>query len=838
MAEPLNQRYTEDNRLTPMSLKDSEAMYRSLFGNMLNGYAHCRMLFDDTTPVDFIYLNVNDAFEKQTGLKNVIGRRVSEVIPGIRESDPGLLKIYGRVALTGIPEQFEIYVESLDQWYWISVYSPAREHFVAVFDVISERKRSEEAREATVELLRICNAADSLPVLLQELMDFFRRLTGCGSIGVRLRDGDDFPYYVTSGFSEEFVLAEKHLCSYDQQGELLRDDAGHPTLDCMCGNVLCGRFDPAKNFFTPHGSFWSSCTSELLASTNDAERMVKTRNRCNGEGFESVALLPFRYRDEIYGLFQFNDKMKGRFNSRNIDLYEGLVNYVAIAMAKLLGDVALKESNERFQMIFEHSIDAIMLARTDGSILAANPESCRLFAMDEAKICRIGRKGLVDGNDPRVASLLEEREQTGSCRGEITMVRGDGSHFPAEISSAVFSDSEGAKKTSLIIRDVTERKDLENQLRHAQKLEAVGTLAGGIAHDFNNILSAIIGFASIMEMKMPPDDIHHNSVRQILTAAERAAQLTRSLLDFSRKEPVKLEPTDLNQTIIDAEKLIRKLLREDVELRLELTASSLFVLADLFQMEQVLLNLAANARDAIQGKGRVTIGAEVTEIPAGHRGPLKPGRYALVTVSDTGRGMDERTRERIFEPFFTTKEVGKGTGLGLSVAYGIIQQHNGQIFCSSEPEKETSFAIYLPLCDDTPEIKPATELSRPPRGNSELILFVEDDVQIRELYRMVLEGAGYRVLVAADGEESIASFDASSDEVAMAIIDVVMPKMNGREVLKYLRQHRPDIKVLFTSGYPADVFGQEDMLRDGLDFIAKPTTPALLLEKIRGMLDR
>jgi GAF domain-containing protein len=236
---------------------------------------------------------------------------------------------------------------------------------VTVFDVITARKRNEAERETTLELLRICNMADRLPELMQNLMNYFQKITGCEAIGVRLRDGDDFPYYETIGFSEDFVLAEKRLCAYDQQGELIRDYAGHPALDCMCGNILCGRFDPLKPFFTPHGSFWTSCTSELLADTDDADRQAKTRNRCNGEGYESVALIPLRCHNETFGLFQFNDREKGRFTPEKIALYENLADYISIALSKLKSDESLRESEQFNLQIINNAEEGIIVYGLD-----------------------------------------------------------------------------------------------------------------------------------------------------------------------------------------------------------------------------------------------------------------------------------------------------------------------------------------------------------------------------------------------------------------------------------------------------------------------------------------
>jgi len=329
-----------------MELQESEKRYRSLFKNMLNGFAYCRMLFDGDRPRDFIYLDVNSAFEALTGLKDVVGKRVSEVIPGIRESDPQLFEIYGRVALTGKPERFEIYVEALKMWFSISVYSPRREHFVAVFDVITARKQAEKERETTIGLLHLLNAGNNTRGLIQSVLLFLQDWSGCEAVGIRLRDGNDYPYYETRGFPPQFVEAENTLCIKDLRGQFLRDDVGNPVLECMCGNILCGRFDPSKPFFTAQGSFWTNCTTELLAGTTEADRQGLTRNRCNGEGYESVALIPLRAAGATFGLLQMNDRKRGRFTPEIIALAERLGDSLGNGLAQRMAEEAAARAQQ------------------------------------------------------------------------------------------------------------------------------------------------------------------------------------------------------------------------------------------------------------------------------------------------------------------------------------------------------------------------------------------------------------------------------------------------------------------------------------------------------------
>jgi len=946
-----------------MELRKSEEMYRSLFANMLNGFAYCRLLFDSGIPQDFIYLSVNEAFEKQTGLKDVVGKKVTEVIPGIRETDPGIFEVYARVAMTGKPEQLEVYVEALEEWFWISVYSPAKEHFIAVFDVITERKRIETAREATLELLQICNLANNLQDLMQALMSFFQKITGCEAIGVRLRDGEDFPYYVTHGFDEEFVLAENFLCSYDQKGDVIRDHCGHPAIDCMCGNILCGRFDASKPFFTPRGSFWSSCTSELLATTTDADRQAKTRNRCNGEGYESVALVPLRYHNEIFGLFQFNDRKKGKFTQEKVAQLEELVAYVAIAFSKLKSDEALRESEQFSMQIINNAEEGIVVYDANLRFRGWNPYMERLSGLTAREV--IGKKPLElfpflkdEGGTERLKRILEGRSISSlefpfhfsfngyagwisetlsplkNAKGEITGVIGvmrditarkqtedtlrklyaaveqsptivmitdkngiiefvnprftqltgfsfeeaigrnpriqkgdtphevfqdlwetittgkvwegdlrnkrkDGSLFWEHATISPIRDESGEITHYLAIKeDITERRNLEAQLRQSQKLEAIGTLAGGIAHDFNNILTAIVGYSTLLRMDKKLDNKSREYANNLLGLVERASHLTKGLLAFSRKQVMKPKQVNLNDIVITIIKLISRLIGESIAVETKLTASPLPIMADCGQIEQVLMNLATNARDAMPSGGTLSIATDMAILEPENQlltNSSQPGNYALISVGDTGCGMDEATMARIFEPFFTTKGPEKGTGLGLSILYGIIKQHHGLVTVTSTPGTGTTFTILLPLTGMVGSGGSPT-VSAPLPG-VETVMLVEDDPSIRLVLSDVLRQFGYRVVEAPDGERALEIFRKNAGEISLVILDIIMPRKNGRETYEAMLKIKHDIHTLFISGYPTDVITQSEFLPPGAQFLQKPVSPMELLGSVRKILD-
>ena len=389
-----------------------------------------------------------------------------------------------------------------------------------------------------------------------------------------------------------------------------------------------------------------------------------------------------------------------------------------------------------------------------------------------------------------------------------------------------------------IILDTSESKKLESQLLHAHKMEAVGQLAGGIAHDFNNILTAIIGYGSIMQRKIMKGDPLTKPLDSILVSARRAAALTQNLLAFSRKQVMQIQPVDMNKIVKNVDNLLSRIIGENIEVKTSLAPGEVRIQADRGQIEQVLMNLATNARDAMPVGGTLLIEtsrlAVDTEI-IGMHGSVPSGNYALLSVSDTGAGLDETTKKRMFDPFFTTKEVNKGTGLGLSIIYGIVKQHEGYISVDSVFGKGTTFKIYLPLFQKANEEKPLEELPVS-RGGTETILYAEDDASIREVLDEVLTSAGYTVIAANDGEDAMHKFTENKDKIHLLVLDVIMPKKSGKEVYDAIKQMRSDIKVLFISGYTADMIQNSGVMEESVNFLYKPVMPNDLLQKIRDTL--
>jgi|GEM_PF-852775 len=516
------------------------------------------------------------------------------------------------------------------------------------------------------------------------------------------------------------------------------------------------------------------------------------------------------------------------------------------ALVAITRDVSGKKRAEESIRMLSQAVNqspvSIILTDTAGDITFVNPKFSQLTGYAREEVLGLNPRLLKSGE--MTAGLYRELWATISSGlvwdGELQNRKKDGETFWEHATISPIFTAKGTISHYLAIKeDVTERKLLEAQLFQAQKMEAIGQLAGGVAHDFNNILTAIIGFSNLMEMTMEPDDPKRLNVKQILASANKAADLTRSLLTFSRKQAINPQPVDLNQIVWRAEEFLQRVIGEDVELSTALAPGSLTVNADSGQIEQVLMNLATNARDAMPAGGRLAIETGSLRMDASFvktHGFGKPGGYARASVSDTGEGMDQATCKRAFEPFFTTKEVGKGTGLGLSIVYGIVKQHNGFLEVESRPGAGTTFTFYLPqiLGSALPVAEAEEERLG---GGAETILVADDDPPLRSLVEQTLLSAGYAVILAEDADTAVERFVRNRERIALVVLDVIMPRKNGREALAEMKAVSPEVKALFISGYTADILSRRTELDEEVAFIAKPFRPQQLLNKIRELLD-
>jgi len=493
---------------------------------------------------------------------------------------------------------------------------------------------------------------------------------------------------------------------------------------------------------------------------------------------------------------------------------------------------SLREEKNKSEAIIAAMGDGISIQDRNFRIIYQNEVHKRLVGSHTGEICYKAyetHETVCDGC-PVDRTFIDGEVHT----AQRTVKRPEGLRY-FDITTSPLRDASGEIVAGIeIVRDITSIKHGEEQLRQAQKMEGIGQLAGGIAHDFNNILTAIIGYASILEYKLGDEGLK-SYVTNILESTERASSLTKSLLAFSRKHPADIKPMDLNGLTSGFRDIMGRLIGEDISLEIRLSPEDLVVSADKGQIEQVLLNLVTNARDAMPNGGRIIIeiGKAVIDMEPGD---LARGSYAVIAVSDNGSGIDPNVREHIFEPFFTTKEVGKGTGLGLSVVYGIVRKHNGSIHVYSEPGQGTTFRVYLPLSGEA--AAGAADITKKAlSGGKETILLVEDNAETRKVAKMVLGEFGYTVIEAVDGEDAVEVFTVNREKIDLVLSDLVMPKKNGREACEEILRIRPDMKVVLMSGYTADIISQKGALDSRFEFLTKPLNPTVLLQKIRHMLD-
>lgn len=483
--------------------------------------------------------------------------------------------------------------------------------------------------------------------------------------------------------------------------------------------------------------------------------------------------------------------------------------------------------------------DAILLLDDSHTVLRVNRSAARLLSQEPGAL--VGRKcdecflTMAAGGGHAMLSAARRSGQTQHGELEDASM---GSRFEVTVSPVLRTD--GALQEYLVIlHDVSERSRLEAQLHQAQKMESVGRLAGGIAHDFNNLLMLIRGYSEMMLDRLAPGDPLHRNAEEIQKAADRAAALTQQLLAFSRKQILAPKRIDIRRVVEDAEKMLRRLLGGEIELRILRAPEGCEVNADPGQIEQVLMNLAQNARDAMPRGGRLVIETQhvtLTDADMRQAPGLRPGPYVHLSVSDTGSGMDEQTRQRIFEPFFTTKGIGRGTGLGLATVYGIVKQSGGHIAVQSEVDKGSTFRVYLPRAEGTPAAeRPSSNPSATGDGR-DTILLVEDERPVRELTRQFLELNGYCVLEAKDGPDALRVADGYSGRIQMLVADVMMPGISGPEVSRQLLQRRPETKVLYVSGYAGDAIPRGRNLEAGAHFLQKPFKLEELARKLREIL--
>ncbi len=887
---------------TQEALSASEETHRSLFENMLNGLAYCRMLYKDGVPCDFVYLSVNRAFETHTGLKDVVGKKVSEAIPGICEADPELLEIYGRVASTGKAEVFERYVSTLKMWFHISAYSPKQGFFVAVFDTITERKRAEEALRESETRLR--TLGDNIPggVLYQLLIP-----SGGQPRYTYLSAGIERIF----GISAESVLADPtvfwQLIVEEDRPRI--DDAQKRSARDMTlfecefrQRTSTGEIKWFQARSTPHrledGSIlWDGVLADIneRKQTEDALRESETRFRSLIEsapeailvqsGGQFVYLNPAMLRlfgasrpEELLGTNlmdriapEYHEVIRERIQMQRVtgksvplmdqeyvrlDGSRVPVETTAVPIRFQNRDAHLvfvrdttarkqaESERERLMAAIGQSSEVVVITDPAGTIQYVNPAFERITGYTRAEA--VGQNPCILKSGQHDAAFYGNLWKTltsgQTWAGRIVNKRKDGTLYTEEATISPVRDASGSTVNYVAVkRDITEHLQLSTQLQQAQKMDSVGRLAGGVAHDFNNMLAVILGNTELALSQTDPTQPLFSDLQEIRKAAERSADLTKQLLAFARKQAVTPKVLDLNDTVVMMLKMLRRLIGENIELSWQPGAGDATVKIDPTQIDQILVNLAVNARDAIGGVGEVIIetgNVTFDQAFCAKNADAVPGDYVMLSFSDDGCGMDETTLEHIFEPFFTTKNVGKGTGLGLATVYGIVKQNRGIVTVSSETGHGTTFRIYLPkhleMIGQAQAKEPIETLSL----NHETVLLVEDEPAILKLGKRMLESLGYRVQTASLPSEAISWAETQTGDIHLLLTDVIMPEMTGWDLAKWIRLLYPNIGLLFMSGYTSDAISQHEMLSSGAYLIQKPFTKKDLAAKVAEILKR
>ena len=742
-----------------------EARYRSLFENMVEGFAHCRMLYENGRPSDYVFLDVNSAFER-IGLTDVVGRRLSEVIESITRTNADVIESFGRVVATGTPETFETYVAALDLWFSVSAYRTGPEEFVAIFDDVTERKvmeamLRERLKEQTCVIAVNRDVQEGLPV--DEV---------CRRAAAHLVRAMQFPELAVALIELDGLRSSAGAGAVPPGGlhAEIRVDGR------VAGQVLVN-YTAAKPFLLPEEQNVVNVVADLLSTYFSRKRAERQLQQSEGE-------------------------------------YRGLVDHAPLGIYRVTAG---------------------------GELLTVNPALVALlgYASSEELLGLNLESDVYVNREDRVR-LIETSLRHDLAMAETFWRRKDGTHISVRVHlRPVRRFSEGAEWFDGLVEDVTEQRSLERQFLQAQKMEAVGRLAGGVAHDFNNLLTAIIGYTDLLGDQIEPADAKRADLHEIRAAAERATDLTRQLLAFSRKQVLQPRVLDLNAVVFAVEKMLQRLIGEDISLEIKLTDGSATVRADPGQMEQVILNLAVNARDAMPDGGKLLIETAHVELDEAFaiEHPLAPGPYVMLAVSDSGVGMDANVRAHIFEPFFTTKDQGKGTGLGLATVYGIVKQSGGYIWVHSEPGQGATFKTYLPRLQDVPDPPGRSADTGLVATGRETVLVVEDDARVRQVVARVLSQKGYTLLVAPDGATALALAEQYAGTIDLVVTDLVMPGMAGRELARALKSERAEVRVLFMSGYTDDAVFRHRVLDDGVHYLQKPFSGEALALKIRQVLD-
>ncbi|MFB3814243.1 MAG: PAS domain S-box protein [Terriglobales bacterium] len=794
-----------ERKQAEQALIESEAKFRAVADTAAAGiYIH----------VDDRLLFVNHACETISGYSRDELLRMNPydlVHPDHRD----MLRVHAAARERGepVPSRYEFKIltkSGEERWLDLSAgviqFSGQQAILATAFD-ITERKRAEQLQSALYRIAECSNTAEDLQALYAAIHNIVNELVYARNFYIALYDEDEhrlsWPYFVDE--EDEFAPAPREL----RRGlteYVLR--TGQPLLA------------------TPE-------VFEALVQSGEVEPI----------GAPSIDWLgiPLKVGDRTFGVLAAQSYSENiRFGQQEQEILTFVGQHIAAAIEHTRDQESIRRSEQRYRSLFERVAYGICRTTIEGVLLDVNPALVKMLGYNSrAELMERNLERDIYITPEERQRILREFHSEGRSANETRWKRKDGKIITVRLNGTVATGRNGdIEGYELIIEDVTEHRALEEQLRHAQKMEAIGRLAGGVAHDFNNLLTVIKGYGELMAQQIDEADPLRAELEEIRKAADRAAALTRQLLAFSRRQVLAPKVLELNQVVANMEKLLRRLLGEDVELLTVLDANLGRVKADPGQIEQVIMNLAVNARDAMPQGGQLIIETANFNLDESYKVEhtvVVPGRYVMLAVSDTGVGMTEEVRSRIFEPFYTTKE--RGTGLGLSTVYGIVKQSGGYVWVYSEPGKGSTFKVYLPRVDEEAETRQTRVLDSSIYRGTETVLVVEDEDGVRALVRHMLQRHGYTVLETRNAGEALIVCERHPEPIHLLLTDVVLSHVSGPELATRLHPVRPNMRVLYMSGYTEDAIVHHGVLKKGIAFLQKPFTTETLARRVREVLD-
>lgn len=821
------------------ALRESEARYRAIFEVASVGLSQ-------SDPVTGQIVNVNRRMCEITGYSRgeLLTKRFFEIThPDDREYDKTQFE---RVVQGELPSYTleKRYIRKDGSPIWVNVNmtvirdaggTPLRS--ITSVEDISIRRRLAAEREITVSIVNVTTHAADLTSLSRQVIGLLRDHFECKAVAIRLRRGNEFPYYDTEGFPPEFIHSENRLCQFDERGQIVTDHQGNPQLDCLCGSILCGQFDPASSCYTSRGSYWTNNTSALIATRPPEEHSLRTRNRCVTAGYESVALVAIRRGTTTYGLIQLSDRHRNRFTPERIALLETVADHLAIGIAQCLGQSRL----QLLSTALDSSANAIVITDQTGTIEWANPAFTVRSGYSLAEVSGRNPRDLIRSgqHDSAYFQAMWSAILAGKVwAGEITNRRKDGSLFIEDMTITPVKDEQGEIRHFIAVKqDITDRKAIEQHLLRTQRMETIGRLASGVAHDLNNVLTPILMATPLFREELKSPDLL-GIVDTVESSVKRGAGIIRQLLTFGRGLEGTRVPLQLGTLVEETIAILDKTFPKNITITRHFTPSLPAFLGDSTQIHQVLMNLCVNARDAMPAGGQLAFVLTMSTVNsvALPDPNVTPGQYLVLEVRDTGIGISSTHLERIFDPFFTTKATGEGTGLGLSTALGIIRSHRGCILVNSRPGEGATFTIYLPVAENVPVAAPEPPKTLTSKGQGERILIVDDEENVRLLIRRILESKGYVIVEAGNGVEALMLLDSAKPPFDLVVSDMVMPQMDGFTLFRAARDKQFEIPFILTGGLLPSPETIRDARLSAESFVGKPFHPTQLLAAIQHAL--